>query len=129
MYYDKDVDIDVLKDKKIAVIGYGSQGMAQSRNMADSGLNVVVGLREGGKSWQTAKNDGMIVLTVEEAAKQADIIHILIPDELQAKVYQESIKNGLSLHNRHCLIALSKFVTSIDRPVISLIFMLQAFLL
>lgn len=99
MYYDKDVDIDVLKDKKIAVIGYGSQGMAQSRNMADSGLNVVVGLREGGKSWQTAKNDGMTVLTVEEAAKQADIIHILIPDELQAKVYQESIKNGLEEGN------------------------------
>lgn len=99
MYYDKDVDIDVLKDRKIAVIGYGSQGMAQSRNMADSGLNVVVGLREGGKSWQTAKNDGMTVLTVEEAAKQADIIHILIPDELQAKVYQESIKNGLEEGN------------------------------
>ena len=99
MYYDKDVDIDVLKDKKIAVIGYGSQGMAQSRNMADSGLNVVVGLREGGKSWQAAKNDGMTVLKVEEAAKQADIIHILIPDELQAKVYQESIKGRLEEGN------------------------------
>lgn len=95
MYYDKDVDIDVLKDKKIAVIGYGSQGMAQSRNMADSGLNVVVGLREGGKSWQAAKNDGITVLSVEEAAKEADIIHMLIPDEIQAKVYHESIKDGL----------------------------------
>ena len=99
MYYDKDVDTDVLKDKKIAVIGYGSQGMAQSRNMADSGLNVIVGLRKGGKSWQTAKDDGMTVLTVEEAAKQADIIHILIPDEIQAKVYQESIEDGLEEGN------------------------------
>ena len=99
MYYDKDVDIDVLKDKKIAVIGYGSQGMAQSRNMADSGLNVVVGLREGGKSWQAAKNDGMTVLSVEKAVKEADIIHILIPDEIQAKVYHESIKDGLEEGN------------------------------
>lgn len=99
MYYDKDVNTDVLNDKKIAVIGYGSQGMAQSRNMADSGLDVVVGLREGGASWQTAKNDGMTVLPVEEAAKQADIIHILIPDEIQAEVYEELIKDGLDEGN------------------------------
>jgi ketol-acid reductoisomerase len=99
MYYDKDVDTDVLKDKKIAVIGYGSQGMAQARNMAESGLNVVVGVREGGKSWQAAKNDGMTVLSVEEAAKQADIIHILIPDEIQAQVYEQSIKGGLEEGN------------------------------
>lgn len=99
MYYDKDVNIDVLKDKKIAVIGYGSQGMAQARNMADSGLNVVVGLRKGGKSWEIAKNDGMTVLTMEEAAKEADIIHILIPDEIQAEVYQASIKDGLEEGN------------------------------
>ena len=99
MYYDKDVNMDVLKDKKIAVIGYGSQGMAQARNMADSGLYVVVGLRKGGKSWKTAKNDGMTVLTMEEAAKEADIIHILIPDEIQAPVYQQSIKDGLEEGN------------------------------
>jgi len=99
MYYEKDVDIDVLKDKKIAVIGYGSQGMAQSRNMADSGLNVIVGLREGGKSWNMAKKDGMNVLPVEEAVKEADIIHVLIPDEIQANVYQESIKSGLEEGN------------------------------
>lgn len=99
MYYEKDVDLDVLKDKKIAVIGYGSQGMAQSRNMADSGLNVIVGLRKGGKSWDMAKKDGMNVLSVEEAVKEADIIHVLIPDEIQAKVYQESIKDGLEEGN------------------------------
>jgi len=91
--------MDVLKDKKIAVIGYGSQGMAQARNMADSGLDVVVGLRKGGKSWETAENDGMTVLTMEEAAKEADIIHILIPDEIQAPVYQQSIKDGLEEGN------------------------------
>ena len=99
MYYEKDVDLDVLKDKKIAVIGYGSQGMAQSRNMADSGLNVIVGLRKGGKSWDMAKKDGMNVLSVEEAVKEADIIHVLIPDEIQAKIYQESIKDGLEEGN------------------------------
>ncbi|HEY0196279.1 MAG TPA: ketol-acid reductoisomerase [Methanobacterium sp.] len=99
MYYDKDVNTDVLKDKKIAVIGYGSQGMAQSRNMADSGLNVVVGLREGGKSWEAAKNDGMTVLSVEKASEEADIIHILIPDEIQAQVYEQSIKAGLKEGN------------------------------
>jgi ketol-acid reductoisomerase len=99
MYYDKDVNMDVLKDKKIAVIGYGRQGMAQARIMADSGLDVVVGLRKGGKSSETAENDGMTVLTMEEAAKEADIIHILIPDEIQAPVYQQSIKDGLEEGN------------------------------
>lgn len=99
MYYEKDVDIDVLKDKTIAVIGYGSQGMAQSRNMADSGLKVVVGLRKDGSSWNNAINDGMDVLSVEDAAKKADIIHILIPDEIQAQVYRHSIVNGLEEGN------------------------------
>jgi ketol-acid reductoisomerase len=99
MYYEKDVDLEILKDKKIAVIGYGSQGMAQSRNMSDSGLNVVVGLRKDGRSWETAKNDGMDVLPVKDAAAEADIIHILIPDEIQAGVYQKSIKDGLKEGN------------------------------
>lgn len=95
MYYEKDVDLKVIEDKTIAVIGYGSQGMAQSRNMADSGLNVVVGLRENGRSWNLAKNDGMNVLSVPDAAEEADIIHMLIPDEIQSKVYDKSIKNKL----------------------------------
>lgn len=99
IYYEKDVDIDVLKDKTIAVIGYGSQGMAQARNMAESGLNVVVGLRKGGKSWKTAVDHGMNVLTVEEAAEVADVIHVLIPDEIQADVYEKSIKPGLKEGN------------------------------
>lgn len=99
IYYEKDVDIDVLKDKTIAVIGYGSQGMAQARNMAESGLNVVVGLRKGGKSWKIAADHGMKVLTIEEAAEVADVIHVLIPDEIQADVYEKSIKPGLKEGN------------------------------
>ncbi len=99
MYYEKDVDMNILKDKTVAVIGYGSQGMAQSRNMADSGLNVVVGLRKDGNSWSTAKNDGMNVSSVEDAAEQADVVHMLIPDEIQAKVYETSIKGRLEEGN------------------------------
>lgn len=99
IYYENDVNIDVLKNKTVAVIGYGSQGRAQAMNMAESGLNVVVGLRLDGSSWKVAKEDGLEVLTVEEAAQKADIIHLLIPDEIQAQVYQESIKDGLQEGN------------------------------
>ena len=99
MYYENDVNLEILKNKTIGVIGYGSQGMAQARNMADSGLNVVVGLRKNGASWNAAKNDGMSVLSVEGAAEEADIIHILIPDKIQSKVYHESIKDGLEEGN------------------------------
>ena len=91
MYYDKDIDIKAIAKKTVAVIGYGSQGMGQSRNMSDSGIKVIVGLREGGTSWQKAKDDGMDVKTIEEAAKAADIIHILLPDEIQGNVYEKSI--------------------------------------
>ena len=91
MYYEDDVDASIVADKTIAVMGYGSQGRGQSRNMADSGLNVIIGLRKGGSSWQKAVDDGMNVMTVEEAAEKADIIHILLPDETQEKVYAEQI--------------------------------------
>ena len=91
MYYDADVDTDALEGKTIAVIGYGSQGRAQSRNMAESGANVIVGVRENGSSWNLVQEDGMTVKTIEDAAKEADIIHILLPDEIQEKVYNEQI--------------------------------------
>ena len=84
---DEDISLDSIKDQTIAVIGYGIQGHAQSNNMKDSGLKVVIGLKEGGTSWQKANNDGHQVLTVADACKKADIIHILIPDMIQAKVY------------------------------------------
>jgi len=99
IYYEKDVNTDVLKDKTVAVIGYGSQGRAQALNMAESGLNVVVGLRQDGSSWKVAKEEGLQVMTVEEAAQKADVIHILIPDEIQAQVYEQSIKDGLQEGN------------------------------
>ena len=91
MYYDDDVNTDALEGKTIAVIGYGSQGRAQSRNMADSGANVIVGLRENGSSWNLAKEDGMTVKSIEDASAEADIIHILLPDEIQEKVYNSQI--------------------------------------
>lgn len=92
IYYDKDADLKFLKDKTIAIIGYGSQGMAQSQCLKDSGLNVVVGLRKGGESWNRAKKDGLKVAPIEEAAQQADLVQMLIPDELQGKVYKEQIE-------------------------------------
>ena len=93
---DEDISLDPIKDQTIAVIGYGIQGDAQSNNMKDSGLNVVIGLKEGGVSWKKAKDDGHEVLSVAEACKKADIIHILIPDMIQAKVYKEEIAPNLS---------------------------------
>ena len=96
---DEDISFDQIKDQTIAVIGYGIQGDAQANNMKDSGLNVVIGLKEGGGSWQKAIDDGHEVLSVAEACKKADIIHILIPDMIQAKVYKEEIAPNLSEGN------------------------------
>ena len=105
IFYDKDADLKYLKNKKIAIIGYGSQGMAQSQCLKDSGLDVAVGLRKGGASWVQAKKDGLSVATVEEAAKSADVIQMLIPDEIQGKVYKEQIepymKKGKTLMFSH----------------------------
>jgi ketol-acid reductoisomerase len=94
-YYDADADLSVLKGKRIAVIGYGSQGRGQSLNLKDSGLDVIIGLRPG-KSWDAAGKDGMKVMPVAEAVKKADIIQILLPDEHQAAVYKSEIMPHLS---------------------------------
>lgn len=92
VFHDQDADLAVLKGKKIAVMGYGSQGHAQAQNLKDSGLDVVVGLAKGiDDSWEKAEADGMTVMTVAEAANQGDLIQILLPDELQARVYAEEI--------------------------------------
>lgn len=96
IYYDKDANLDLIKDKKIAIIGYGSQGHAHALNLKDSGLNVIVGLREGSKSWKKAEEQGLTVKTIEEAAKEADIIMILIPDEHQPEVYKKYIEKHLT---------------------------------
>jgi ketol-acid reductoisomerase len=96
IYYDKDADISYIKDKKVAIIGFGSQGHAHALNLKDSGVEVAVGLRKGGVSWEVARKVGLEVMEVEDAAKWADIIMVLIPDEEQPKVYEEKIKKGLT---------------------------------
>jgi len=95
MYYDKDCNLELLKGKTIAVIGYGSQGHAHAQNLKDSGMDVVVGLTSDSKRRQQAMNDGLKVLDTAEAAKVADIIMILVPDQVQPEVYEESIKPNL----------------------------------
>jgi len=95
VYFDSDVGLDVLKDKTVAVIGYGSQGKAQAQNMRDSGLNVILGLRPSGKSWEKAKKDGFEVYPIAEAAKKGDIIFLLIPDMVQPTVYKEFVAPNL----------------------------------
>ncbi|AFQ44702.1 ketol-acid reductoisomerase [Desulfosporosinus meridiei] len=96
MYYDVDANLELLKGKVIAVMGYGSQGHAQAQNLKDSGLNVVIGLRPGSARTERAQAAGFEVMTVEEAAKRADVIQILLPDETQSKVYNEEIKQHLT---------------------------------
>ena len=91
IYYQSDCDLNVLKGKKVAIIGYGSQGHAHALNLHDSGVDVVVGLYNGSKSWEKAEKAGLKVTTVAEAAKAADIIMILIPDERQAEMYKKDI--------------------------------------
>ena len=96
IYYAQDCDINRLKGKTVAIMGYGSQGHAHALNLKDSGVNVVVGLYEGSKSAAIAKSQGLEVLTVAQAAQKADIIMILLPDELQADVYKKEIKPYLT---------------------------------
>ncbi len=91
MYYDQDADLSMLKNKKIAVLGYGSQGHAQSQNLKDSGLDVVVGLHPESRRWNKVKEDGLEVATVSDASKAADIIQILIGDNHQPAVFKESV--------------------------------------
>jgi len=95
MYYDGDANIDLIADKMIGIVGYGSQGHAHALNLKDSGLNVKVGLYEGSASWGKAEEAGLSVLTVSELAEEADIIMMLVPDTAQARVYRESIEDKM----------------------------------
>ena len=92
VYYEQDADLSVLKDKTIAIIGFGNQGGAQGQNLKDSGMNVIIAEVEGTPNWKLAQEAGFEVMSANDAAKAGDIIQILIPDELQAKVYKESIR-------------------------------------
>ena len=96
MFYDKDTDIDLIRQKKVAVIGYGSQGHAHALNLQDSGVEVVVGLQAGSKSADKAKAAGLKVLSVADASKWADVVMVLIPDQHQAKVYKADIAPHLT---------------------------------
>ena len=93
--YNKDADIKILKKKTIAIIGYGSQGHAHARNLHDSGMKVIVGLRKGSNFWKRAQKDGLNVMTVAEATKKSNIMMILIPDDKQKDMYEKDIKSNL----------------------------------
>ena len=105
VYHDKDIDESVLKGKTVAVLGYGSQGRAQALNLRDSGVNVVVGLRPGGKSWKKAQEDGFKPVTHLEAAQRGDVVLMLMPDMAQPSVYKEEValamKQGKALQFAH----------------------------
>jgi ketol-acid reductoisomerase len=95
VYYDKDADLSLIKGKQVAIIGYGSQGHAHAQNLKDSGVNVTIGLRKGGASWHKAEGAGLSVKEVAEAAKGADVVMILLPDESQPEVYYRDIEPNL----------------------------------
>ena len=95
MYYDQDADLALLKEKTIAVIGYGSQGHAQAQNLRDSGCDVVVGQRPGSPNYEAAVRDGFQPVSAAEAAEAGDLVNILLPDEVQADIYAQEIKPQL----------------------------------
>ncbi|PIV88269.1 MAG: ketol-acid reductoisomerase [Hydrogenophilales bacterium CG17_big_fil_post_rev_8_21_14_2_50_63_12] len=105
VYYEKDADLSLIKKKKVAIVGYGSQGHAHANNLKDSGVKVTVGLRRDGASWAKAKNAGLNVKEVAEAVKGADVVMILVPDELQPDLYRHdvapNIKQGAALAFAH----------------------------
>ena len=95
IYYDTDADLALLEGRKVAVLGYGSQGHAHALNLRDSGVDVRVGLRDGSRSWAKAEEAGLRVLPTAEAVKEADVIMVLLPDTEQATVYQRDIAPNL----------------------------------
>ena len=106
IYHDEDADLNVLKGKKVAVLGYGAQGRAQALSFRDSGFDVTIGVRENGPSWKKAKEDGgMTVTTMDKAVKDADVVLMLLPDETQPDIYKEfvepNLKKGAALDFAH----------------------------
>ena len=105
VFYDKDCDLSLIKGKTVAILGYGSQGHAHAQNLNDSGVKVVVGLRKGGASWDKVGKAGLTVMEVNDAVKAADVVMILLPDEMIAEVYSNNvapnIKQGASLAFAH----------------------------
>ena len=105
MYYDKDADLSIIKDKKVAIIGYGSQGHAHANNLKESGVSVIVGLRDGSSSVEKAQSAGLEVQSIEDAVSNADLIMVLAPDENQAALYSDqilpNIKTGATMAFAH----------------------------
>ena len=114
IYYDDDANIEIIKDMKVSIIGYGSQGHAHANNLNDSGVDVTVGLREGSASWKKATDAGLKVSAVSESVMDADMVMILAPDEFQKGIYENQIKphlkstailgfaHGFNIHSRPC---------------------------
>jgi len=105
VYYDKDADLSIIRDKKVTILGYGSQGHAHANNLSDSGVAVTVGLRKGGPSWGKAEKAGLAVREVAESVKEADVVMVLLPDEQIAAVYaaeiEPNLKQGATLAFAH----------------------------
>ncbi len=99
IYYEDDADLSLLKDKTIAILGYGSQGHAQAQNLRDSGLNVIVGQRPGGANYDLAVEHGFEPMTIEDATRAGDLVNILLPDEVQADVFRDQIEPNLEPGN------------------------------
>lgn len=99
IYYDKDADLSILKNKTIAILGYGSQGHAQAQNLRDSGCKVVIGQRPGGKNYDLAVEHGFKPMSLADATQQADVVNILLPDEVQGDLYQAEIRGNLQPGN------------------------------
>ncbi len=115
IYHDSDVDLDVLKGKKVAVLGYGAQGRAQALCLHDSGLDVTVGVRKDGKSWNKAKEDGLKVAEFADAVKDADVVMVLLPDEIQPDIFKDfiepNLKEGAALEFAHGFAITYKLIT------------------
>jgi ketol-acid reductoisomerase len=99
IYYDNDADLSVLKDKTIAILGYGSQGHAQAQNLRDSGCNVIIGQRPGGANYDLAIQHGFAPMPIDEATERADLVNILLPDEVQGDLFRDQIRDNLSPGN------------------------------
>ena len=99
IYYDNDADLSLLKDKTIAILGYGSQGHAQAQNLRDSGCNVIVGQRPGSANYELAVSHGFEPMPIDEAAKRGDLVNMLLPDEVQADLYRDHVRDALTVGN------------------------------
>jgi len=118
VYYDRDADVNLVKSKKVAVIGYGSQGHAHANNLRDSGVkDVVVALRPGSPSAQKAEGAGFKVMTNAEAAKWADIVMVLAPDELQAPLYNAELRPNMRQGTASCSCSQSRVMPDVIRLV------------